>query len=80
LGNIFFVVDNIELSNKMTYVTALKVFVINTFFPSDVPCVAVERKYCRQFSVCVAPPRDTIYRLVIQFDEAGSVCDKRATG
>jgi len=53
--------------------TALKVFVINTFFPSDVPCVAVERKYCRQFSVCVAPPRDTIYRLVIQFDETGSV-------
>jgi predicted DNA-binding transcriptional regulator AlpA len=70
LGNLFVAVDP----------TDQKVFVIKTFYSSGGFCVAVKRQYRREFSVRVAPSRDTIYRIIKQFEEAGSVCDKCAKG
>jgi hypothetical protein len=50
------------------------VFVFKTFYPSSVSCFAVERQYRREFSVRVAPSRDTLCRIAKQFEETGSVC------
>jgi hypothetical protein len=35
---------------------------------------------CGEFSVPVAPSRDTSYVIVKQFEETGNVCDKRRKG
>jgi transposase len=40
----------------------------------------VRRQHSRDFSVRVASSRDTIYRIVKQFEERGSESDKRAKG
>jgi hypothetical protein len=77
LGNVFVGIGNAELSNKMALCTMdLKVFVIKTSYSSSGSCVAVDRQYCREFSVHVAPSRDTVYWIVKQCEETGSVCAK----
>jgi Fe2+ or Zn2+ uptake regulation protein len=79
LGNLFAAIGITELSNKMaSHTTDQELFVIKTFYSSGGSCVAVERQYHREFSVRVVPSRDTIYRTIKQFEETGSVCDKRA--
>jgi hypothetical protein len=71
---LFVVNGNAELSNKIAaYTTDQKVFVVKTVYSSGRSCVAVKRKYSRDFSVRVAPPRDTIYRTVKRFEEKVSV-------
>jgi hypothetical protein len=65
LGNLFVVIDNTELSNKVVLcMIDQKGFVIKTFYSCVDSCVAVQREYYREFSVSVAPLRDTLYWFV----------------
>jgi hypothetical protein len=59
-----------------SYTTDQKVFVAKTVNFSGGSCVAVERKYGREFFVGVAPSRDNIYKFVKEFEETESLCDK----
>lgn len=45
LGNLFFTIGSVELSNKMVlYMSDQKVFVVKTICYSDVSCFAVEKQ------------------------------------
>jgi hypothetical protein len=54
-----------------------EMFVIKTFYCSRGSCVALKRQ-CLLFRVKAL--RRTVYRTVKQFEEAGSLCHKRAKG
>jgi hypothetical protein len=43
-----------------------------TFYSSRGSCVDADIQYCREFSVCVAPSMNTIFRIVKRFEETGS--------
>jgi hypothetical protein len=65
LENLFFGIGSSELSNKMVLCTIdLKVYVIKISFSFRGSCVAVERQYWREFSIHVAPSRDTVCWIV----------------
>jgi hypothetical protein len=57
-----------------------KVFVVKTLYSFGRSCVVAERQHRREFSVCVAPPTDTIYRKIKRFEERGNVWRKRRKG
>jgi hypothetical protein len=74
-------IGNTEQSNKMvSYTTDQKMFVVKTFYSSGGSHVAVETWYHQESSVNVALSRETDKQIVKQFEEAGSVCDKRVKG
>jgi hypothetical protein len=54
-----------------------KVFIIKIFKSSGGSSAAVEGQCRPQFSVRVAPSRNTIYRILKQFEDTDSVRDKR---
>jgi hypothetical protein len=60
--------------------TDQKVFAMETSYYSGGSCVPVESQYHRGIFVRVAPPRDTIYRIIKQSEGAGSMYDKGAKG
>jgi hypothetical protein len=67
----------LKLSNKM----ASYIAVIKRFFKSWVASqVATERQYRREFYIHVLQSRDTVYRLVKQFEENRNWYDKRSRG
>jgi hypothetical protein len=68
-----------EQQDGVVYGGSRSVF-IKTFYSSGGSCIAVERKYCREFVVHVAPSGNTIYRIVKQFGETASVSDKLPKG
>jgi transposase len=63
-----------------SYTTDQKLFAVKTFSSSGGCCAAVERQYCQEFSIRVARSKGTVYRIIKQFEEAESVCDKRGKG
>jgi hypothetical protein len=78
-GNLFVDVGKANLGNKMmSYTTYQKVFIIKLFKSSGGSSTAVERECRPQFSVRVAPSRNTIYRILKQFEDTDGVRDKRA--
>jgi hypothetical protein len=65
MGNLFFGIGYAEVSNKMVLCTMdLKVFVIKICYSSNGSCIAVETRYCREFSVHVAPSRASVCWIV----------------
>jgi hypothetical protein len=64
----------------VSYTKDKKMFAIKNNYNSGSSCVDVERQYRRKFSVCIAPSGATIWRIVRQYEEAGSVLDKCAKG
>lgn len=68
-GNVLVPVGNTELSHKMaSYTTDQKVFVTKPLsHSSGDPYIATDVQYRREFSLRVAPLRDTIHLTVKQF-------------
>jgi hypothetical protein len=65
MGNLRVAVAIAELCNKIAlYMMDQIMFIIKTFYSSSGSCVAVERQYRREFSICVSPLRDTICQLL----------------
>jgi hypothetical protein len=80
-GNLFAFFGNAELSNKMASYPAITKCCFPKPFTLLMVLVLMWKGYRGEFSVRVGPPpRDTIYRIVKQFEETGSVCDTHAKG
>lgn len=71
---LYFLPLETQLINKLaSYMTDQKVFVIKIFYTSGGSCDSVVRQYRRELSVRV-DHRDTIYLIIKQSEETGSVC------
>jgi hypothetical protein len=66
-----------SVTKMVPYTTDQKIFVIENLSSSCGLCVALERQYRREFSVHIAPPTITTYRIVMQLVETLSVYDER---
>jgi hypothetical protein len=78
MGKVIIAVGNTELNNKLAlHTTNQKVFVNKIFCSSGGSYVAVESRLRREFSVRVEPSRDSICRIIKQFEETRSLINVR---